>query len=217
MTETESPALLPVEVGEDLAALIAAHPLPEGVEDADLNQDGVASAFNKTVNTVAKWTKDGMPFVQEGGPGKSYVYRLSHCWAWFQDRDARLKAEAAHASKQVSALQAHFLGLDVDQPEAQLSWKDRQEMARADLIYQQAARGRRSLVPLDDVVELAEALLVTAREGLSNLADRLERELGLSAAQVSAVQRAATDTIKSMRAKIERAELVERDDDDGLL
>lgn len=209
-----APPLLPAEVGDDLAALLAAHPLPDGLADADMNQDEIASAFSKTVNTVAKWTKAGMPFVQEGGPGRSYVFRLSHCWAWVQDRDARQRAQERHNAAQVSALQARFLGLDLDEPQAALSPKDRREMAQADLVWNQAARLRRNLVPLDDVTDLCESLLTIMRESWDGLADRLERELSLTPVQVAAVQRAAVDAMNATRARIEDADLAEQGDDD---
>ncbi|MCW1934546.1 terminase small subunit [Pararhodobacter zhoushanensis] len=217
MAETETPALLPVDVADDLRAMLAAFPLPEGVADADMNQEEIAQAIGKTVNTVAKWTRAGMPVVQEGGQGRSYVYRLSHCWAWVNDREAREKAASAHNAAQVTALQAHFLGVDVAQPEATLTPKERKEMAMASVAWDQAARLKRSLVPLDEVIDLCDTLLTIVREGLDGLSDRLERELGLTPSQAGAVQRASADAINAMRVRIEDAELAERDGGDGFV
>ena len=212
MTDTAVATLQPAEVREDLRPALAAHPLPDGVSDADMNQDEIAAAFQKSVNTVSKWTKQGMPFVEEGGPGRSYVYRLSHCWAWFQAQRARDESQARHNAQQVASLQALFYGIDTTaQPGAVLDPKQRREMAQADLAFHQAARLRRSRVPIADVVDLCEGLLVAAREAFDGLADRLERELSLNAAQLVAVQRAGADAINAMRAQITDASLTEVD------
>jgi phage terminase Nu1 subunit (DNA packaging protein) len=204
--------LIPVEVDDALRALLVQFPLPAGVEDADCNQEQIAMALGQSVTTVAKWIRqDGMPVAQEGGNGRAYVLRLSHCWAWRQarlDRDAR---KERHTKSQIDALQASFLGLDIEDPNARLSPSERKAIADADIAYSRAARDRRQLVPLVDVVDLLESICKIIRDGIEGMPDRLERELGLKPEQVNAAVRLGSDILNKMTARIEEAELRERD------
>lgn len=204
--------LIAVDVSDELAALVRRFPLPHGVEDADMNQEELAAALSTTVNTLAKWIKnDGMPVAQEGGPGKPYILRLSHCWAWKRARDADIDSRARHNKDQIARLQADFLGLEVDDPLSLMSAKQRRELADADIAYSRAKQLRRQLVRLEDVVELLESLFTTMRDGIEAMPDRLERELSLRPDQVGVVQRVGSDVLKAMAERIEEAELKDQD------
>ncbi|PTX38711.1 DNA packaging protein Nu1 [Gemmobacter caeni] len=206
------PELIPVEVDDVLRDMLDRFPLPHGVQDADCNQEEIAQALNTTVTTVAKWIKqDGMPVVQAGGNGKAYVLRLSHCWAWRRAREADQDLRARHNKAQVVALQASFLGLEMDDPQASMTPQQRREAAMADIAWSKAAHMRRQLVPLADVVDLYEAIAKIVRDGLEALPDRLERELSLKPDQVSDVSRAGADILRAMADRIEEEELRERD------
>lgn len=207
-----APDLLAVNVDPDLRSVLDRFPLPAGVQDADCNQEEIAQALNTTVNTVAKWIKqDGMPVAQAGGNGKAYVLRLSHCWAWRMARDADADLKNRHNRAQVAAMQASFLGLDLDDPQAQMTAKQRRETADADIAWSRAAHLRRQLLPLADVVDLLESVCKVMRDGIEAMPDRLERELGLRPDQVQAVVRIGNDVLQAMAEKIEEAELQERD------
>ncbi len=211
-TEHTPPELLAVEIDPELRAMLDRFPLPTGVQDADCNQEEIAQALNTTVNTVAKWIKqDGMPVAQAGGNGKAYVLRLSHCWAWRMARDADVDQKNRHNRAQVAAMQASFLGLDLDDPQAQMTAKQRRETADADIAWSRAAHLRRQLLPLADVVDLLESVCKVMRDGIEAMPDRLERELGLRPEQVQAVVRIGNDVLQTMAEKIEGAELQERD------
>lgn len=208
----ETPELLPVDVDDQLREIIERYPLPHGVMDADCNQEEIAQALNTTVNTVAKWIKqDGMPVAQAGGNGRPYVLRLSHCWAWRRAREAEIDLRSRHNKAQVAALQASFLGLEVNDPQAEMTPQQRKEAAMADIAWSKAAHMRRQLVPLGDVVDLYESIARIVRDGIEAMPDRLERELSLKPEQVQAVVRAGADILRAMTDRIEEEELRERD------
>lgn len=208
----EAPDLIAVDVDARLAELLARFPLPPGVADADCNQEEIAQALNTTVNTVAKWIKaEGMPVAEAGGNGRAYTLRLSHCWAWRKAREAEIDLRSRHNKAQVTALQASFLGLAMDDPQAQMTPRQRQEAANADIAWSRAAQMRRQLVPLSELVDLLDAMMKIMRDGIEAMPDRLERELGLRPDQVQAVVLVGADILRAMAERIEEAELSERD------
>lgn len=211
MDDNVTPELIPVEVGPEIAVLLSEFPLPDGVQDADLNQEELAAALSTTVNTVAKWIRDGMPVAQHGGNGRAYALRLSHCWAWRSARDAEMARRDRHNRAQIDALQASFLGLEVENPTATLSAADRKALAEADIAHSKAAHMRRQLVPLGDVRDLLESVCKTVRDGIENMPDRLERELGLKPEQVRAAIQVGEDILNRIGDQIEEAELSDRD------
>ncbi len=210
--ESDAPALMPVDVDDQLAALLRKYPLPEGVEDADMNQAEMASALNTSVNTISKWiSSEKMPVAEEGGNGKAYVLRLSHCLAWKCARDDEERKRRAHSADQVAAMQASFLGLDISDPRASLSAKERTALAQADIQHSRAMQLRRQLLQLDDVVELMESVFAMMRDKIEAMPDVLERELSLKPEEVAKVQRIGNDLLTSLVERIEEAELRERD------
>lgn len=207
-----APELIAVEIDEVLRDILARFPLPPGVEDADCNQEEIAQALNTTVNTVAKWIRqDGMPVAQSGGNGRAYILRLSHCWAWRRAREAEMDLRSRHNKAQVSALQASFLGLEVEDPQAAMTPAQRREAAMADIAWSKAAHMRRQLVPLSDVLELYEGIFQIVREGLKAMPDLLEREISLKPEQVGAVVTICDDVLTKMAERIDEAELAEKD------
>ena len=207
------------KLSDDLQKIVTDFPLPEGVPDADMNIDEIAAALATTVNTVSKWIKDQteprFPVVQTGGQGRAYVLRLSHCFAWKKHRDGSEVARIQQNRNAIEKVQASFLNVDLEEPGATLSAKDRRALAEADLVHSKAAMMRRQLVKLDDVTELLESILKVVRDGLESMPDRLERELDLKPQEVVLVQRISADILNTMGSKIEEAELVERDISDA--
>ncbi len=211
-SQSETPDLMPVEVDDAMRELLQRFPLPAGVMDADCSQEEIAQAFNMSVNTVATWIKQGgMPVVQHGGNGRRYIIRLSHCWAWRKATEAQEDTRDRHNKAQITALQASFLGLEVNDPRAEMTPQQRREAAMADIAWSKAAHMRRQLVPLGDVVNLLETLFQIVRDGIEAMPDRLERELSLKPDQVSTVVRVGDDVLRSMTEAVEEAELKERD------
>jgi hypothetical protein len=208
----QDPALLAVDVSDDLAACLARFPLPHGIHDADMNQEEIAQALNTTVTTIAKWIRqDQMPVAQPGGNGRAYVLRLSHCYAWRKAREADTDLRVKHNQTQINAMQASCLGMDIEDPQAQMTARQRREAADADAAWSKAKMLRKQLVPLSDVVDLLEAMCSRVRDGIEAMPDRLERELSLRPDQVAAVVRIGADILNAMHDKIDEAELQERD------
>jgi phage terminase Nu1 subunit (DNA packaging protein) len=209
--------LMPVDVPVELAELVRTYPLPDGVRDADMNQAELAAAFNTSVNTIGKYLsapENPMPVVQVGANGRPYVLRLSHCFAWKMAREANERARTARARGAIEALQATFLGLDVDDEHVKLSAQERRALADADIAYSRAQHMRRQLVRLEDVTELIESMFKIIRDGIQSMPDRLERELNLKPEEVMAVQRVGSDVLTGLVEKIEEAELAEREIED---
>lgn len=207
--------LLGVEVSDDMRAMLERHPLPSGVNDADMNQDELAAALGTSVNSIGKWIKEpGFPIAEAGGAGKAYVLRLSHCYAWKLGRDAQEKAHSAHNKESIQKLQAQMLGLDMSDPQAQMTTKERRELSEADFAYSRAAQMRRQLLKLDDVTDLLETIFKIVRDGIEGMPDRLERELNLKPEEVGSVDRVGRDILNTISDKIEAAELTERQVED---
>lgn len=203
--------LMPFDVSDDLEELLAAHPLPDGVDDADMNMDEVAQAFNVSGNSVSKWIKAGMPVVQTGGNGQAYILRLSHCWAWRADDQRRETEKSNHNKKAIQQLQMSFLNLEGDDPSNVMDHKTRKLMSEADFAQSRAAQARRQLVPLEEVQSLLETLCTEMRESIEGMPDLLERELSLDAQQLEQVQVLGNDILNNMAKRIAAAELEEKD------
>jgi len=207
-----------VAVSGPLSDLLAAHPLPAGVPDADMNQGGIAAALNVTTNTVGKfvarsvvaedWSnEEDFPVIEHGGMGKPYVIRLSHAYAWRQHR-ASLEIDRDRRSRDaIMAMQATFLGVDPSDEKMILDPGERRKMAEADIVFQKARMLRRQLVELDEITELLEKVFAIMRDGIEGMLDRLERELGLKPEQVSLVVRLGDDILNGVAQRIEAAEL----------
>lgn len=216
MTETvETIKLLDVDVTLDMQAKLDRHPLPDGVNDADMNQDELAAALGTSVNTVGKWIKEAdFPVVESGGAGKAYVLRLSHCYSWKMERDAREKTRSAHNQDSILKMQAELLGLDISDPQASLTTRERKELNEADFAYSRAAQMRKQLLRLDDVTDLLESVFKIMRDGIEGMPDRLERELNLKPEEVGLVVRVGRDILTTMTEKINAAELREKQVED---
>lgn len=211
-SHSAAPDLIAVEVGPELQSILDRFPLPHGVQDADCNQEEIAQALGTSVNTIAKWIRqENMPVAQQGKNGLPYVLRLSHCYAWRKAREAEADLRSQHNKQQVAAMQASFLGLEVNDPQAVMSPAQRRETAMADIAWSKAAHMRRQLVPLVDVLDLYESILQIVREGLKAMPDLLEREIGLKPEQVSSVVRICDDVLNKMSERIDEEELKERD------
>jgi len=164
---------------------LKAWPLPAGVGDADMNRGQLAQAFGVSTNTIDKWRVDGIPVEQEGANGTAYVFRLSHCWAWREARQAEERATKAAGDTSVHQLRMHFLNLTADVGRVQLSAAQRLAELTAEMAWNRAQRERRELIHVAEVEPLLAALMGEFRAGVQGLPDWAERELGLTPEQVT--------------------------------
>jgi phage terminase Nu1 subunit (DNA packaging protein) len=189
----DAPAAL---TAEEEAALVAAWPLPEGVPDAQVNKAQLATALNVSETTVSAWLRAGLPYVEAGTNGRSYVFRLAVAYAWVTARRAeeersRSAADAAAAQLQLALLGGETAGSAPDK----LSLADQRKLLELELVRTQAARGRGELIPRADVVEGLEAVFAALRDALDALPDRLGRELGASGRDLERIEAACDDAL----------------------
>jgi phage terminase Nu1 subunit (DNA packaging protein) len=197
-------------------ALLKSYPLPEGVDDNEMNRGQLATAFGVSTNTIDKWIREGMPVVQEGTNGQSYVLRLSECWAWREAGRADDRAKKAAGDSSVQQLRMHFLGLNDDIPRVHLSASQRLTEAQAEMAWNKAARDRRELIHLSEAEQLLSDVFGRFRSGLQGLPDWAERTLGLTPPQMEELIAFCNGVLDSTANEIE-ADHLGGDDDLPLL
>lgn len=175
-----------------------------------LNRAQIAQIFNVSENTIDKWRARGMPCENEGGNGRAYEFRFSDCKAWYDAEQARAASERRAAEDFVAQQRMAFLGIDKKDEKAGLSPAQMRELAQAELVWMQAAERRRSLVQVDEMVELLDLVFSEVRAGLDGQPDWLEREFALSGEDVERVVAYNDEVLRSIKAAIERAALSER-------
>ncbi len=131
-----------------------------------LNRAQIAAIFNVSENTIDKWRVKGMPVETEGGNGRAYEFKFADCRAWFDEVQASAAAEKKAADDFVAQQRMEFLGVDRRDQNAGLSPAQRRELAQAELVWMQAAERRRSLVQVDEVVDLLDLIFTEVRAGL---------------------------------------------------
>lgn len=183
---------------------VARYPLPDGVIDdgTTLNRAQLAKAFQVSENTITKWLGLGMPVESAGQNGVSYEFRLSHCWAWRQDRDERSRAAKQRGDQLAAQAALAFRNLDEDraEDEADLTADDLRKWSEAEYHRNRVAEQRGDLVRADRFRTLIEDIFVTFGAEMDTLPDFAEMEFGLSAQQVSKLQ----DRCDQMREEVRR-------------
>jgi phage terminase Nu1 subunit (DNA packaging protein) len=193
-----------------------AYQLPEGVADADLNQAQLAEALDVSLTTIVAYRTAGMPILSAGANGKAYTYRLSECWAWLQQRRADAQAERERGDATAAQMRMHLLRARVeDDPTTTLPPRERLLILQAELVHQQAAVARRSLIRIDEAAALIEGLFGILRSALDALPDRMEREAGVGPVVVERIMTICDRTLADLRSRIEAAQLREREWDQG--
>lgn len=180
-----------------------------GGDEPLLNRAQIAQIFNVSENTIDKWRARGMPVEVEGGNGVAYGFLFSACKAWHDEVQAAAAAEKKAAEDFVAQQRMAFLGLDSADKNAGLTPAQRRELAQAELVWMQAAERRRSLVQLDEVVDLLDAVFSELRAGLDGQPDFLEREFSLTGDQVECIVHYNDEILRSIKAAIEAAALTE--------
>lgn len=194
---SESVTTLTVADWAELESWLAAHPLPEGVEDLDMNLAELASVIDKSTNAITTWLKqrdNPLPCVSRGGNGREYVLRFSWYHAWKEQGEAQKKDK----DQALSRLQGQLFGVEPDRAEQGLSPKQVREVAEAKIKHAEASKMLGTLTELEDVYRLFDQVFVKFRNGAMGMSDRLERELGLSAPQARQVDRAMEEMLTSL-------------------
>lgn len=167
-------------------------PLPDGVADdgTPLNRAQLARALNVTENTVTKWLSQGMPALSVGQNGVAYEFRLSHCWAWRQARDEKVRDAKLRGDQLAAQAALAFRNLDDDHAEEEggLTADDLRKWSEAEYHRNRVAEQRGDSVRADRTRALMEDLLVAFGTAMDNLPDFAEMNFGLSAAQVAQVE-----------------------------
>lgn len=172
-----------------------------------LNRAQIASIFNVSENTIDKWRAKGMPVETEGGNGRAYEFKASACRDWYTENQARQAAEKQEADAFVAQQRMAFLGVDRKDEKAGLTPAAMRELAQAELVWMQAAEKRRSLVQVDEIIELLDLIFSEVRAGLDGQPDWLEREFALSGTDVERVISYNDEILTGIKTKIEGAAL----------
>ncbi|RWR31346.1 DUF1441 family protein [Sinirhodobacter populi] len=185
---------------------VARYPLPDGVADdgTPLNRVQLAKAFGVSENTITKWVGQGMPVVSSGQNGISYEFRLSHCYAWRQSRDEKVRAAKVKGDQLAAQAALAFRNLDDDQAEeeSELTADDLRKWSEAEYHRNRVAEQRGDLVRADRVRAVLEDLFVAFGTAMDTFPDFAEMEFGLSPAQVAKVQAHCDQTRDDLRQKI---------------
>lgn len=189
----------------DLKRALSSHPLPDGVDDVQMNVEEIATAFSVSTNTVSKWLKlPGFPVVEHGTNGRAYVLKLSHVWAYRHWQDEREQRASEQVKRSQAQLSMHLLGMN-DDGRAQIDPTTFKQVVAAERERMITERMRRNLVQVEDVHALLDDLVGIFRGAVNGFGDRLERELSLTASEVTAVQDAVDDMLNEIADCIERS------------
>lgn len=154
--------------------------LPDGVADAVLNRAQLARALNKSEPTITSWIGEGLPFITEGTNGKAYEFQLSDCWRWMRERERALADADAAAEASVRQMRLALVGGTDAHGDGGLSPKERRELYEAEQSFMLTALQRGDLVKRGEIVSMLEDVMLTIRDIITSVPDRLEREAGLT-------------------------------------
>ena len=164
---------------DDIAALVARFPLPDGVPDAVLNKRELSDFFGVSLPTLDAWIADGLPALTEGTNGRSYAFQASVAYAWKCARDegeilARTEAQAA-----IAAMRLVLIGGKSGNTMQSLPPKDRAQLYEVEATWEKLKRERNQSLDRDEVSQVMSDLLRMVRDGISALPDTLERVANL--------------------------------------
>jgi phage terminase Nu1 subunit (DNA packaging protein) len=160
---------------DEIAELVARHPLPEGVTDAVLNREELAEALAVSLNTVTSWLNDGMPAIETGRNGKAYELRLSHCFAWVEARRAQEDAARRLARNSIEQMRLALVGGKSGDSIEALDPKTRRDIMAAQREHEQMQAARNELLRRADVRDMLDAVFAQIRDTLDIAPDRIER------------------------------------------
>lgn len=182
--------------------------------DPALNRNQIAQIFGVSANTIDKWRIKGMPVESEGGNGQAYEFRYSECKKWYDDSKESERRDKAELDDFVAKQQAEFLGFKPTDQQSRLSAHQIKELASAQLVQMQAAAKRRTLVSVEEMVDLLDVIFAEIRSALDAQPDWLDRELSLTSEQVIRVVEYNDGILTQMSQSIVSACLFEVDSED---
>lgn len=151
------------------------------------NKADCAQFFGVTLPTVDKWIRDGMPTVQRGSQGVSWVIDLHAAAKWRYE--ARLPSGE--------------LDPETLPPNERKLWYDgetrRRELQERD----------RHLIPDGEVEQTIATAFAAVAQSMLALPDDLERRAGLSPAQSDAVQQAVHESLNDLADRLASLATVE--------
>ncbi len=177
--------------------------LPDGVADAVLNRAQLARALNKSEPTITSWIGEGLPFITEGTNGKAYEFQLSECWRWMRERERALADADAAAEASVRQMRLALVGGTDAHGDGGLSPKDRRELYEAEKSYMLTALQRGDLVKRGDVVSMLEDVMLTIRDIITSVPDRLEREAGVTGKPLDLSIKVCDEALSAAQRRIE--------------
>jgi phage terminase Nu1 subunit (DNA packaging protein) len=127
-----------------------------------LAQLELAELFGADRNTIASWTRAGMPVTRRGRGSVGHEYDAGVCVRWLRERDRAQHAQALAAAKAASGLQ----------PAKARKWAA--EAARAE--FEQAKR-EQQFVPVAEVAQRWAGIVLHARTALLGLPMRARQRL----------------------------------------
>ncbi|TIL84297.1 MAG: DUF1441 family protein [Mesorhizobium sp.] len=179
-------------------------PLPDGVPDATLNKGDVAQFFGVSITTVDAWLRDGMPWVSEGTNGRAWEFQASQVWAWRKATVAAEETRSAEAQAAIEAMRLKLIGGQVGDTIRALPPRERQQIYDVELAHRRLMAESNRLIERDVVLENLQDLLSLMRDTVTGLSDRLDREAGLNAKQIEAVDTIGADMLIQLRNRMEK-------------
>lgn len=175
--------------------------LPEGFQNAVVNQSRLAIALNVTEPTIKSYRTKGMPSLTDGTNGRSYEYDLQECLLWKLDYDEEREAYRRFADDQAIQASLLFRNLDQDPDTPVLTARQVREESEADYQRNRAAEARGKLVRADRVTALFEAMFEIILVSEKTLPDYAEAELGLEPDQVVKLEKRSKQKLAELQTK----------------
>ena len=151
------------------------------------NKADAAQFFGITLPTLEKWIRDGMPTVQKGSRGVSWIIDLHAAAEW----------------RYVARLPSGQLDPETLSPAERKLWYDgetrRRELQERD----------RHLIPESEVEQTTATAYAAIAQSILALPDQLERRVGLTPAQSEAAQVAIHDTLNDLAERLANFAAVE--------
>lgn len=189
---------------EDIAALVARFPLPDGVPDAVLNKRELSDFFAVSLPTLDAWIADGLPALAEGTNGRQWEFQASAAWAWKCARDEGEQLKRSEAQSAIAAMRLALIGGKSGNSIQSLPPKERQQLYDVEAAYERLRRERNQSLDRDEVSQVMSDLMRIVRDGVSALPDTLEREAGLDGKGVTSATDACDQVLDELEQRIVR-------------
>lgn len=181
------------------AALVAAHPMPEGVGDAIVNKTQLETGLGVSGTTISAWLRrpdNPLPYESAGANGRSYQFRLSVAYAWMQAMRADEESARTAGDEAAAQLSLALLGGETASGvHGRMSLTDQRRLLELEALRRIEAQNRRDLIRREDVIAGVEDVFAAIRDALDALPDRLARELGLEGRDLEKIEKACDDVL----------------------